>query len=385
MCRAACIRDRARCSSCLLRDRGQVGCRVGDRLDAPAFRHKRRTRRWARSAPTPPASASETPSAALGFCRSQDGNLLINTKRTSDILASNLGIPPLQVIPHLVRLQLLLGEKLADRALRDPRQAGVPRCRAMLAAMTGQQPRRPEFVRVSHLLGLSGMPGTSSHAAVPALSDLWPLARPRTIVESRHDPKPACPCQATLDRLGASHQRRGPPHSTTGHPDNAARIRARAPRGSMDSVLATGQSIEARPTPSPQWVVRPPSELPPFASTCLADRRSGTASGNPRPRMESLQQIGFMLNRYLGIGYYVNALDRSNIAIAALTMNKSLGFTAAEYGLGAGAFFWSYILFQVPSNVLLARFGASADRCRALGQSSSPGHFVPARRHWLPV
>ena len=39
-------------------------------------------------------------------------------------------------------------------------------------------------------------------------------------------------------------------------------------------------------------------------------------------------------------------------------MNKSLGFAAAEYGLGAGAFFWSYILFQVPSNVMLARIGA---------------------------
>ena len=57
-------------------------------------------------------------------------------------------------------------------------------------------------------------------------------------------------------------------------------------------------------------------------------------------------------------GYFFNALDRSNVAIAALTMNKSLGFTAAEYGLGAGAFFWSYVLFQVPSNVMLTRLGA---------------------------
>src|SRR5580658_10144762 len=71
-----------------------------------------------------------------------------------------------------------------------------------------------------------------------------------------------------------------------------------------------------------------------------------------------MRRVAWRLVPFLGLGYYVNALDRSNIAIAALTMNKSLGFTAAEYGLGAGAFFWSYVLFQVPSNMILSRLGA---------------------------
>jgi ACS family tartrate transporter-like MFS transporter len=77
-----------------------------------------------------------------------------------------------------------------------------------------------------------------------------------------------------------------------------------------------------------------------------------------RSEADVMRRVAWRLVPFLGLGYYVNALDRSNIAVAALTMNRSLGFTAAEYGLGAGAFFWSYILFQVPSNVLLARFGA---------------------------
>jgi ACS family tartrate transporter-like MFS transporter len=77
-----------------------------------------------------------------------------------------------------------------------------------------------------------------------------------------------------------------------------------------------------------------------------------------RSEADVMRQVAWRLLPFLGIGYFVNALDRSNIAVAALTMNKSLGFTAAEYGLGAGAFFWSYILFQVPSNVLLRRYGA---------------------------
>ena len=39
-------------------------------------------------------------------------------------------------------------------------------------------------------------------------------------------------------------------------------------------------------------------------------------------------------------------------------MNKALGLSATAYGLGAGAFFWSYVLFQVPANMLLTQLGA---------------------------
>ncbi|HUB16495.1 MAG TPA: MFS transporter [Acetobacteraceae bacterium] len=71
-----------------------------------------------------------------------------------------------------------------------------------------------------------------------------------------------------------------------------------------------------------------------------------------------MRRVAWRLVPFLGLGYYVNALDRSNIAVAALTMNHSLGFSAAQYGLGAGAFFWSYVLFQIPANMLLTRLGA---------------------------
>jgi ACS family tartrate transporter-like MFS transporter len=72
----------------------------------------------------------------------------------------------------------------------------------------------------------------------------------------------------------------------------------------------------------------------------------------------AMRKAAWRLVPFLGLAYFVNALDRSNVAVAALTMNKSLGFTAAEYGFGAGAFFWSYVLFQVPSNMILSRLGA---------------------------
>ncbi len=34
-------------------------------------------------------------------------------------------------------------------------------------------------------------------------------------------------------------------------------------------------------------------------------------------------------------------------------MNKAIGLSATDYGLGAGAFFWSYVLFQFPANLIL--------------------------------
>jgi hypothetical protein len=43
---------------------------------------------------------------------------------------------------------------------------------------------------------------------------------------------------------------------------------------------------------------------------------------------------------------------------AALTMSKDLGLTPAMFGLGAGIFFIGYFLFEVPSNLILHRFGA---------------------------
>ena len=56
--------------------------------------------------------------------------------------------------------------------------------------------------------------------------------------------------------------------------------------------------------------------------------------------------------------YFVAYLDRVNVSFAALTMNRDLGLSASAYGFGAGIFFLAYFLFEVPSNILLVRYGA---------------------------
>jgi len=60
----------------------------------------------------------------------------------------------------------------------------------------------------------------------------------------------------------------------------------------------------------------------------------------------------------LTIAYLFNYLDRTSLGFAALTMNQQLGLTAGQFGLAAGILFVGYSLFEVPSNLLLYRFGA---------------------------
>src|ERR1700683_4964814 len=70
-----------------------------------------------------------------------------------------------------------------------------------------------------------------------------------------------------------------------------------------------------------------------------------------------MRKVAWRLVPFLGLAYFINALDRFNISIAALTMNKALGLSATTYGLGAGAFFWSYVLFQMPADKGIHRGG----------------------------
>lgn len=56
--------------------------------------------------------------------------------------------------------------------------------------------------------------------------------------------------------------------------------------------------------------------------------------------------------------YFVSFLDRVNVGFAAFSMNKAIGLSPAQFGFGGGIFFIGYILFQVPSNMILYRVGA---------------------------
>lgn len=71
-----------------------------------------------------------------------------------------------------------------------------------------------------------------------------------------------------------------------------------------------------------------------------------------------LGKAGWRIIPLLGLAYMTAFMDRSNISFAARTMNADLGFSETVYGIGGGIFFLSYALFEIPSNVILARVGA---------------------------
>lgn len=70
------------------------------------------------------------------------------------------------------------------------------------------------------------------------------------------------------------------------------------------------------------------------------------------------RKVMWRLLPLLFISYVAAYLDRVNVGFAKLQMLNDLGFSEAIYGLGAGIFFIGYFLFEVPSNLLLHRFGA---------------------------
>jgi len=70
------------------------------------------------------------------------------------------------------------------------------------------------------------------------------------------------------------------------------------------------------------------------------------------------RKITLRLIPFLAILWILAWLDRVNIGFAKLQMLDDLKFSEAIYGLGAGIFFLGYFFFEVPSNILLEKFGA---------------------------
>jgi MFS family permease len=72
----------------------------------------------------------------------------------------------------------------------------------------------------------------------------------------------------------------------------------------------------------------------------------------------AIRKVGLRFVPLLSIAYLFNYLDRTSLGFAALTMNQQLGLSAGQFGFAAGIFFLGYSVFEIPSNLMLYRFGA---------------------------
>lgn len=69
---------------------------------------------------------------------------------------------------------------------------------------------------------------------------------------------------------------------------------------------------------------------------------------------------------FLLLMYVLAFLDRANIGFAQKALQHDTGLSNAAFAFGAGVFFVGYALFEVPSNLLLHRFGARVWMCRIM-------------------
>src|SRR5215469_14375837 len=86
--------------------------------------------------------------------------------------------------------------------------------------------------------------------------------------------------------------------------------------------------------------------------------RSTDISAHEAVGRSAVRKASWRLLPLIALGYGTAYMDRVNISFASLQMNRDLHFSATIYGLGAGLFFLSYSACEIPSNLLLLRFGA---------------------------
>src|SRR6202035_4767387 len=84
----------------------------------------------------------------------------------------------------------------------------------------------------------------------------------------------------------------------------------------------------------------------------------GSTSNSDTLENSIYAKVAWRLMPFLFLCYVAAYLDRVNVGFAKLQMLSDLKFSDTVYGLGAGIFFIGYFFFEVPSNVLMHRFGA---------------------------
>ena len=95
----------------------------------------------------------------------------------------------------------------------------------------------------------------------------------------------------------------------------------------------------------------------------------------------TITQLAWRFIPFLILCYFVAYLDRVNVGFAKLTMDADLKLSETAFGFGAGVFFLSYFLFEVPSNVILDKVGARIWIARIMfswGVVSGAMAFIPA-------
>jgi ACS family tartrate transporter-like MFS transporter len=97
------------------------------------------------------------------------------------------------------------------------------------------------------------------------------------------------------------------------------------------------------------WIALSRSDLLRTSEPVLADAEL---------RRTTIRKVSWRLLPLLLALFIASFLDRTNLGVASLQMNGDLALSASAYAFGVGVFYFGYALFEVPSNLILARVGA---------------------------
>ena len=127
----------------------------------------------------------------------------------------------------------------------------------------------------------------------------------------------------------------------------------------------------------------------------MADQASPLAGGAALPaqgvRSEEdaiYAKINWRIIPIILVAYILAFLDRINVGYTQLQMKQDLGFSDGVYGLGAGLFFITYLMFEVPSNLWLEKIGARLTFLRIMvlwGLCSAAMMFVTQPWHFYTL
>ncbi|MFV2172737.1 MFS transporter [Actinomadura sp. LOL_016] len=72
----------------------------------------------------------------------------------------------------------------------------------------------------------------------------------------------------------------------------------------------------------------------------------------------TVRKVSLRIMPIIGLLYVFNYMDRANISYAQLGMEDELAVTTAVFGTASAIFFLAYVVFEIPSNMIMKRVGA---------------------------
>ncbi|PPK46603.1 ACS family phthalate transporter-like MFS transporter [Trinickia symbiotica] len=107
-----------------------------------------------------------------------------------------------------------------------------------------------------------------------------------------------------------------------------------------------------------------PSMDPPIEKWGEGAESSSTATD--QQIQHTYRKVALRLVPFLFLCWVVNYLDRVNLGFAKMSLSQDLALSDAAYGLGVGLFSIGYVLFEVPSNLMLEKIGARLTMTRIM-------------------